>query len=708
MKSNFVFILLSFAVTQFFGVEVMGQTYTSKANGNWNSASTWTITGTAGCSTVPSTPPNATNSRSCPIIININHNVNLSSSLTVGNNNTVSIQIANTKTLSIDDDLGITGYNNKKLNLSGSGMLEIGDDLISTGNSEISITGNLTIDVDKIVNVSQASTFKSNGNINITSKSANINGNGSLNFSAKTNTIFETTNQDFEIQNGAEVFFSGTSGIDSDRDLTISGYTPSVRFEDNSYIKAKRDLTIQGGAVLSMYDNSKIESHDDLFMENQSKLLIFNNSSVTISDKSTLSGGVEIVANESSKIEIGDDISISNQGNITLNGFSSLKVSGNTTLENGSKINGNADNKITIDGRLTLSDQSLVNLNGNSSLQVQDRATIDTNNPSAGLKLNGNSTGKFNSEVRLNRNASTLVSSGTSSITFKDDVKVRNGADVILQGNSTVTSEKDIILDNNYGTSWTNSQSVIVLVEGDFLKGRNSNLNVRNSSSFEITGSFPTEGSDPRIKVDSSPAYYGALRILPVEFLYFYADYQPETKSGLLTWATSKEWENSHFEIERGVNTINTWETVGRVEGNGYSEGPIEYSFTNDILPITRGNIFYRLKQVDFDGSYTYSSTRAIQAQNTSEAKTAWNVYPNPSSLGSEVNVKLIQPGSFQDGKIHVALSNLLGQIKSYYTSSPEEITSIISDWLNASASGLYILDISWGNQRQQVKLMRN
>ncbi|NVJ46015.1 MAG: hypothetical protein HWE07_02775, partial [Cytophagia bacterium] len=72
--------------------------------------------------------------------------------------------------------------------------------------------------------------------------------------------------------------------------------------------------------------------------------------------------------------------------------------------------------------------------------------------------------------------------------------------------------------------------------------------------------------------------YYN-FAILPIEYLYFEANYNPADRTGLVSWATAKEWENSHFEIERSVNGINNWEKIGEVAGAGYSMEPVEYKF---------------------------------------------------------------------------------------------------------------------------------
>ncbi len=200
---------------------------------------------------------------------------------------------------------------------------------------------------------------------------------------------------------------------------------------------------------------------------------------------------------------------------------------------------------------------------------------------------------------------------------------------------------------------------------------------------------------------------YENYKILPVDYLYFNATYLKEDNSGILDWSTAKEWENSHFEIERAVNSVKEWETIGRVEGKGYSENPEAYTFTDNNLPITGGNIFYRLKQVDFSGKYSYSRTRAIQAEAT-QSNSTWTAFPNPSLTGSDVSVQLTQLQNYHDQSIYIRLVNMLGDGESMTLTSPEEVSQVVSEWIRNKNAGIYILDIRWGTNSQQIKLLRN
>lgn len=88
---------------------------------------------------------------------------------------------------------------------------------------------------------------------------------------------------------------------------------------------------------------------------------------------------------------------------------------------------------------------------------------------------------------------------------------------------------------------------------------------------------------------------------LPVELLQFGAS--TESENVHLKWSTASELNNDYFEIEKSMEGI-VFESIGKVKGAGTSQHIIQYSFIDALsFPIS----YYRLKQVDFDGTFTYS-----------------------------------------------------------------------------------------------------
>src|SRR5690606_21142025 len=109
---------------------------------------------------------------------------------------------------------------------------------------------------------------------------------------------------------------------------------------------------------------------------------------------------------------------------------------------------------------------------------------------------------------------------------------------------------------------------------------------------------------------------------LPVELLYFdLIDFGDEVH---LAWETNVEINNDYFEVERSLDLEN-WETINRQKGAGNSSSPVRYGAIDSEPP--SGTIYYRLKQIDFDGKESISELKSIRRF----AEGIINIYPNPA-----------------------------------------------------------------------------
>lgn len=133
------------------------------------------------------------------------------------------------------------------------------------------------------------------------------------------------------------------------------------------------------------------------------------------------------------------------------------------------------------------------------------------------------------------------------------------------------------------------------------------------------------------------------LAALPVRLLSFTAEQRGN--SNQLTWITSAEEENTGFFVEHSADG-SRFSELGWVAGAGNAASEQVYSFT-DQLPLNGSN-YYRLRQVDFDGSVTFS--QVIRLDNRA-AETSWTVYPNPVSGGQELVVQ--HNGNFADFSLY-------------------------------------------------------
>ena len=144
--------------------------------------------------------------------------------------------------------------------------------------------------------------------------------------------------------------------------------------------------------------------------------------------------------------------------------------------------------------------------------------------------------------------------------------------------------------------------------------------------------------------------------LVPVEFTFFKGQ---ATKAGnLLTWQTASEVNNEGFHIERSEDA-KSWKAIGFVKGNGTTAETQDYSFL-DSASVSGGRgrdvlvkrLYYRLKQMDFDGQYEYSDIIVVNGE--------WRmvngelmVFPNP------VQERL----TIVNGQGTATLYNALGQV---------------------------------------------
>lgn len=125
--------------------------------------------------------------------------------------------------------------------------------------------------------------------------------------------------------------------------------------------------------------------------------------------------------------------------------------------------------------------------------------------------------------------------------------------------------------------------------------------------------------------------------ILPVELTYFNG--RQHNESVILSWQTTTELNNSHFEVQRSADGIN-WMNIDRVYGAGTSTQVQNYQ-SIDRDPIV-GRSYYRLKQVDFDEKFEFSDVVAIDFDDEDLDGNIF-VFPNPASSYIYISKNKIQ-----------------------------------------------------------------
>jgi len=195
-------------------------------------------------------------------------------------------------------------------------------------------------------------------------------------------------------------------------------------------------------------------------------------------------------------------------------------------------------------------------------------------------------------------------------------------------------------------------------------------------------------------------------RILPVDYLYFDAYFRREERAAEIKWATGKEWENSHFEIQRAMGNVNSWETIGKVDGVGWSDSPVDYTFKDNTLPLVGGMAYYRLKQVDFDGKFHLSKVVSIRIPSQQVTDNVWRAFPNPYS-SDRFTLDLLDASQYAGEALRIRLVSPTAGNNFIQGNDLREISELIRRQLENSPKGVYVLEINWGKKVEYLKVLR-
>ncbi len=137
---------------------------------------------------------------------------------------------------------------------------------------------------------------------------------------------------------------------------------------------------------------------------------------------------------------------------------------------------------------------------------------------------------------------------------------------------------------------------------------------------------------------------------LPIELMSFQAALEKDKVK--IKWTTASETNNDHFEVERSTDGI-TFKTIENIKGAGTFSGILSYSFY-DEQPLP-GNAYYRLKQVDDNGSFTFSKKVAVHYVRKEDQVT---IIPNP--VKNEMHIKYY---AVQNDLIILRITDMTGAV---------------------------------------------
>ena len=213
---------------------------------------------------------------------------------------------------------------------------------------------------------------------------------------------------------------------------------------------------------------------------------------------------------------------------------------------------------------------------------------------------------------------------------------------------------------SDHASFWNNNFGAILLIESDY--DFNPYYHSANDLIQYFNMDYYLKMSQVSLGVTATLAQL--TNIVPVEMLTFTAS--ARNSNVQLLWATASETNNQGFEIQRSINDNDNFVTAGFVDGNGSSTEINYYSFTDDPQLIGTNQIYYRLKQVDYDGTFSYSDVVSVSYDVPAEFVLNQN-YPNPFNPSTTISY-FVPKESFVSIKVYDFLgreiTTLVNEIK--------------------------------------------
>lgn len=196
------------------------------------------------------------------------------------------------------------------------------------------------------------------------------------------------------------------------------------------------------------------------------------------------------------------------------------------------------------------------------------------------------------------------------------------------------------------------------------LQGSPTNGGVRSIAFSTIGNNYFAYGvsshNNSRLRLAATDLDLVEDNIVPVELASFNANVNHNKIT--LNWITSSELNNSGFEIEKQEGSqqspVGKWERIGFVEGKGTTSETNNYSFEDKNL--SSGIYKYRLKQVDFNGTFEYSNVIEVETNIPDEFSLLQN-YPNPFNPTTRIKYSVSSNGKREMSKVSLKVFDVLG-----------------------------------------------
>ncbi|MBL6447439.1 T9SS type A sorting domain-containing protein [Fulvivirga sp. 29W222] len=321
---------------------------------------------------------------------------------------------------------------------------------------------------------------------------------------------------------------------------------------------------------------------------------------------------------------------------------------------------------------------SLIVSNGNLITEDQSHLTVDNST----VMVSGNMNNDYYAQLDVQNN-STFTIGGDFNNGSNTDFSVTSGYVNVNGSNMSVGGN----FDNDYGSDVTIDGGGTLSVTNDLTNDQAATIDIPDGSL--VVGGTITDNFGGINASCSGGCCGNGCGALPVTVIVL--EYHLINNHVVLEWKTASELNNDYFTIEKSTDG-KSFIGVGQIAGNGTTDVSNAYVWKDKAQLVEK--VYYRLKQTDFNGSYTYERVIVVDANNDKSPEL--EVMPNPVSQDDLIYIH----GAIENEAWQIKNTN--GQVLREGILSGRPATVDISG-LN---SGIYILDLHSNRHQKQVKII--
>ena len=342
--------------------------------------------------------------------------------------------------------------------------------------------------------------------------------------------------------------------------------------------------------------------------------------------------------------------------------------------------NGSLDNTFDGDGKLTTSIGFAQNAAG-LAIQTDGKILIAGSDGSNFVAARYNTNGSLDNS--FDGDGIAIADVGTSFSSNANSVEIQTGGKIIVAGFSFVSTGRDFAL-----VRYNSNGSLDNTFDGDGKVTTNINGNDFGYA-MKLSGQRIYVGGTANSSTVFALAAYQTGSALPLNLLSFSGK---KLNSAIqLNWVTENEINTSHFEIERSTNAI-AFTKTGIVAAFN-SSGRNEYTFT-DMQPLNGIN-YYRFKQTDKDGRFTYSAIIKIV---NDASQLQFTLSPNPANNF----INIIYPSTKEI--VNISIYNMQGRLINQQSKKNEMPIKVDVKQLEPGTYFMYVFD---GGNIQKGKFVK-